>query len=43
MDEKEREDRLQKIIRAISKVAKADGKISGEEQEILETVHNAKG
>ena len=38
MEAKEREERLQKIIRAISKVAKADGIITPEEQEILESV-----
>lgn len=38
MDVTEQEERLQEIIKSITRAAKADGKITEEEREILESV-----
>lgn len=38
MDITEQEARLQKIIQSITRAAKADGKITEEEQELLESI-----
>jgi len=38
MDNTSQEERLQKIIQSITRAAQADGKITGEEREILESV-----
>ena len=38
MEVDEKQNQLQKIIRIITRTAKADGKITAEEQEILESI-----